>query len=84
MREFSNLNFNHYVNLFTDSNDELSLQELYLLRERCPDFDFSKYKVGIFTLENIEKFGQDFLLKNYEWLNRSLLEIDTDKIYYID
>ena len=81
MEEFSNLNFNHYVNLFTSSNDIVSLQELYLLKERCPEFNFCKYKVGIFTLPNIEKFGQDFLLANYEWLTQSILElsiIDTE------
>ena len=65
MEEFSDLNFKHYVNLFTDSGDELSLQDLYLLKERYPNFDFSKYKVGIFTIENIEKFGEEFLIENY-------------------
>jgi len=83
MEEFSNLNFNHYVNLFTSSNDIVSLQELYLLKERCPEFNFCKYKVGIFTLPNIEKFGQDFLLANYEWLTQSILELSIEKVLYL-
>lgn len=83
MKELSDLNFNHYVNLFTSSNNEPALKELYLLREKCPEFDFSKYKVGVFTLPNIEKFGQDFLLDNYHSLTESLLELDKDRVDYI-
>lgn len=83
MEEFSDLNFKHYVNLFTDSGDELSLQDLYLLKERYPNFDFSKYKVGIFTIENIEKFGEEFLIENYDWLNMNILELDSKKIDYV-
>lgn len=84
MEEFSNLNFIHYINLFTDSNDNDSLQELYLLKEKCPNFDFSKYKVGIFSLPNIEKMGEVFLLTHYEWLTRALLELSKEKIYYVE
>lgn len=84
MDEFSNLNFIHYVNLFTDSKDDESLQELYLLKEKCPNFDFSKYKVGLFSLDNIKKMGEVFLLTHYDWLTRSLLELPKEKIYYVE
>ena len=80
MNDMSALNFYHYEHLFKFTKDELSLQELYLLKERCPLFDFSCYKPGVFTLPNIRKFSETFLLDNYHLLSESILELSKNKV----
>ena len=83
MNDMSALNFYHYEHLFKFTKDELSLQELYLLKERCPLFDFSCYKPGVFTLPNIRKFSETFLLDNYHLLSESILELSKNKVIFL-
>ncbi len=69
------LYYNHYYNLFKNGNDLESLGELIRLSEYCPEFNFEKFRIGIFTVKNIEKYGYNFLMQNIELLTSEILEI---------
>lgn len=73
------LYYNHYYNLFKDSKDTENLHQLLCLFEFCPDFDFEKFKTGIFTVQNVEKYGYNFLIKNIKILTYELLKIEDEK-----
>lgn len=78
-----NIYYNYYHNLFESTKDTESLDELKRLYEYDPNFDFDKFRTGIFSLANISKYGYDFLIANIKLLFPEILELGQEKVFFL-
>lgn len=60
--EMDNLYFSYLINLYTDSGDLETVDEIRNIKLKYPTFPFENYVKGVFTDAHIEYYGMEFLL----------------------
>ncbi len=60
--EMNSLYFNYLINLYTDSRDMETVDEIRNIKLKYPTFPFENYVKGVFTDAHIAYYGMEFLL----------------------